>query len=106
MQNPVTTAIEHVAAQVAETAASTLVHDLEAKLTSPTAPAALAADAQYQAFLAWQAAQDAANAPAKPVEYYVWLASGKIVTLSDADLVSAGSHVDGVEIVARYLVGA
>jgi hypothetical protein len=67
--------------------------DLKALLKSPEAQAALkeiAADEHAEAN--------------KPAEYYVHLADGNVVTMKDEE--SSGSHVDGIQVIARYLVGA
>ncbi len=62
-------------------------------------------DADYQEFLAQKRAREAAEAAGAP-EFYLWLADGNVVTLSQEDSDAAGSHVDGVAVVARYQVGA
>lgn len=64
--------------------------------------------AEYQEFQAWKKAQAAAaaaeEAANKPTEFYVHLADGTTQVLSEEE--SAASHVDGVQVIARYLVGA
>ena len=60
-------------------------------------------DKEYQAYLASkQAAEKAEETP----EFYVHLADGNVVKLSDDDLAAAGSHYDGIAIVNSYRVGA
>lgn len=63
-------------------------------------------DAEYQEFKAWKAAQDAAKQSVQPIEYYVHLADGSTVQMAADALAAAGSHVDGVQIIAQYQVGA
>ena len=63
-------------------------------------------DPQYEAFLKWQAAQSAEEEAAKPKEYYVHLADGNVVQLSQEDADNAGTHYDGVQVIAKYEVGA
>jgi hypothetical protein len=58
-------------------------------------------DPEYQAFLAAKKAEADAS---QPKEYYVHLANGSVLTLPEDD--SAISHIEGVEVIARYLVGA
>lgn len=65
-----------------------------------------ASAAEFEEFKAWKAAQAAANEPAKPVEYYVHLANGDVVTLDQEAVDQAGSHYDGIEVIAKYQVGA
>ena len=60
-------------------------------------------DKEYQAYLASK--RDAEKAEETP-EFYVHLADGNVVKLSDADLAAAGSHYDGIAVVASYRVGA
>jgi len=62
-------------------------------------------DAGYQAYLAQKKADEAAVSAQSP-EFYVHLADGSVVKLSSADADEAGSHYDGIAVIARYLVGA
>jgi len=66
--------------------------ELKALLTSPEAQAALKEI---------QAEKDAeAN---RPPEFYVHLADGQVLTLSAEE--AEASHVDGIQVIARYQVG-
>jgi len=70
-----------------------LNEELRALLSSPEAQAALAEI---------QAEKDAeAN---KPPEFYVHLANGNVKVLSAEE--SEASHVDGIQVIARYQVGS
>ena len=65
-------------------------------------------DAEYQEFLAFKAAKEAAakaeEAANQPVQYYTHLADGRVEVL---DAVQAGqSHYEGVRIIDKYEVGA
>jgi hypothetical protein len=63
-------------------------------------------DSEYQEFLAFKN-QKAAKAEAdKPKEYYVHMADGNVVTLSQEESDATGSHYDGIAVVNRYQVGA
>jgi hypothetical protein len=62
-------------------------------------------DAEYQEFLAQKRASEAAQAASAP-EFYVHLADGNVVKLSQEDSDAAGSHYDGIAVIARYQVGA
>jgi len=77
--------------------------------TGEGAPAqAASSDSDRAEFEAWKAQRDAEKAAADSAsnpEYYVWLASGDVVRLHAEELVSAGSHYDGVAIVNSYPVG-
>jgi hypothetical protein len=63
-------------------------------------------DADFAAFQEWKASRDAAEAEVKPREYYVHLADGNVVTLSEEDSDATGTHYDGIAVIGRYEVGA
>lgn len=61
-------------------------------------------DPQYQAFLAWQAAQEAAqHAETAPAQFYVHLADGRVEVLGEEE--ANQSHYDGVRVIDKYQVG-
>lgn len=66
--------------------------ELKALLNSPEAQAALK-----------EMADEAAAEANKPPEWYVHLADGSVHVLSGSDAES--SHIDGIQVIARYQVG-
>jgi hypothetical protein len=74
------------------------------EVNSAPAPAP-APDVDYEEYKAWKAQQEANAEAAKPAEYYVHLADGQVVQLDESALAEAGSHVNGVQVIASYRVG-
>jgi len=60
-------------------------------------------DPEYAEFLAFKASKAQAEEAAKPPTFYVHTADGKVHVLSQED--SEASHVEGVQVIARYQVG-
>jgi hypothetical protein len=61
--------------------------------------------AEFEEFKRWKDAQSAAAEADRPREYYVHLADGNTVVLGQEALDSAGSHYEGIQIIATYTVG-